>query len=466
MTKESLYRQGFTGERTRIDEHHPLVTDYDVVLLLNTYYIYNKTNNQVDLFINDPNTADQIKRQYLDKLQNYFDAEVAILVETDAQTPLPITKYVKKTDNVVIDEDIKKKFAKERGINRFGVKYYRQEFVDSPYIIGKSNIHANSACLNIVDNDDSRSVVFIYGPPGTGKSHLLENFAFNQTKKGYNTYFQNGNGFLDDVGKYFSDSKKYSMSPTTHSASTFVSDFAYMHLFIVDDIQAFDRDTKLDNYLSMFFTIYEIAARSKCKMIFSSDKPPESFEHIEKRIISRFLEGEVCLIEPPDNDMKNQCIEYFSKKNDLALSDNVVSLLLMCPDMRALKGLLQTCVTYKDLGKEDQIEEILRQTFERKSVAGARDGNVLFKLVRGILTEYFGIDEGYKKGTGKRKSREIAKIDNMIYYILQNHISHSILRNKLNIPVKHHKESLQRGMELYEGINDNTLHNKIKAVIS
>ena len=108
MTKESLSRQGVSGERIRIDENHSLITDYDVVLLLNSYYIYNKTNNQVDLFINDPNTADQIKRQYLNKLQNYFDAEVAILVETDTQSPLPITKYAKATDNIKIDDDVKK----------------------------------------------------------------------------------------------------------------------------------------------------------------------------------------------------------------------------------------------------------------------------------------------------------------------------------------------------------------------
>jgi len=466
MTKESLSRQGISGERIRIDENHSLITDYDVVLLLNSYYIYNKTNNQVDLFINDPNTADQIKRQYLNKLQDYFDAEVAILVETDTQSPLPITKYAKVTDNIKIDDDVKKKFSKERGTSRFGVKYYRQEFVDSPYIIGKPNIHANSACLNVIDNDNPRSVVFIYGPPGTGKSHLLENFAFNQTKKGYNIYFQNGNGFLDDVGKYFSDSRKYGMNPTTHNAPTFVSDFAYMHLFIIDDIQAFDRDTKLENHLSMFFTIYEIAVRSQCKMIFSSDKPPENFEHIEKRIISRFLEGEVCLIEPPDIDMKNQCINYFVTKNNLVLSESAVSLLLMCPDMRALKGLLQTCVTYRDLGNEDQIEEILRQTFERKSSAGVRDSNSVFRQIKGLLVEYLGADEGFRKSTGKRKSRDIAKIDNMVYFLLQDHINPAILRNKLNIPVKHHKESLKRGMELYEGISDKTLQNKIQAVLS
>jgi chromosomal replication initiation ATPase DnaA len=462
--KETQHRQG-SGERVHINESHPLVTDYNVVILLNSYYIYNKNNNQVDLFFKDPNTADQVKKQYLEKLHDYFDAEVAILVETDSQSPVPITKYVKVSEKDTLDDDVKKSFAKEKGINRFGIKYYRQEFVDSPYVIGKSNIHANSACLNIIDNPDAKTV-FIYGPPGTGKSHLLENFAFHQSKKKLNIYFQNGNGFLDDVGRYFSESKKYSSNPTIHRSPSFVSDFAYMHLIIIDDIQTFDRDTKLENYLSMFFTIYEIAVRSRCKLIFSSDKPPENFEHIEKRIVSRFLEGEVCLIEPPDQNMKQECIEYFVKKNMLSLSDRAVSLLLLCPDMRTMKGLLQTCVTYRDLGNEDQIEAILEQTFERKSSTEMRDGNTIFNQVRRIISDYFGINENDRKSNEKRKPRDVAKSDNIIYYILQDHISPAILRKKLNIPVKHHKECFERGKGFYQEIEDKALKNKITAVLS
>lgn len=470
MAAKKQQYQDDTAERIYIGVEHPLVVEYGCYLLIESYYIINKETNSTDVVLQYGVIAEEINTK-LTSLEEYFGTAVNIIVAPDTKQSLPRQTGIYIEDLKKKPEDQKKRFARERGTNRFGLKYYKQEYIDNPYIVGPPNELAYSVCLDICNATDSRTA-FLYGPPGTGKSHLIEYLAYIQSKKGLNIYFNNGTGLLDDITQYFTDSRKYTANPANNVRATFVHDFRNMDIFILDDIQAFDTERKLDSYLAIFFTLYEIATHHKCKMIFTSDKPVSEFMFLESRIVSRLSEAQSAIITLPDERMKIEYINKFAEKNAMRFERGAIEYLLRSATFRVLKGLLQTCLTYKDMNKEGLINGFLRETFESKMANIAQDGKNTVSRIRAVLGEYYGIDPNRRKENtsqkgekqGSRKPRDLARIDNITYYVLQGKISNSTLRNMLNIKSAHHKAALERGEELYK-IDKQNLQNKIKAVI-
>jgi len=396
-------------------------------------------------------------------------------VDSDTSTPIaPRTAgvYIKEINKK--PEDQKSVFAKQKGTNRFGQKYYKQEYIDNPYVLGPSNELAHSVCLSVCDSTDTKTA-FISGLPGTGKSHLIEHLAYVQSKKGWNVYFNNGTGLLDEISQYFTASKMYTINPSGSPKATFVQDFRNMDIIIIDDIQIFDSDKNLSNYLSVFFTIYELASHNKCKMIFTSDKPVSEYSFLEKtamRLVSRFMEAQSAVISLPDNQMKAEYISRFEKNNSIQFDREAVEYLLRSQTFRVLKGLLQTCLTYKEMNRENLVNSFLKDTFESTSARTSKGSNDVISKIQSILGEHYGVDPNKKKvNTSKkndnkreRKPNAIARIDNITYYLLQGKISNTILRNILDIQSAHHKHSLERGKAMYE-MDKEILQNKIRTVV-
>lgn len=201
------------------------------------------------------------------------------------------------------------------------------------FVIGKSNEFAHAAAVAASEAPGKQyTPLFIYGGSGLGKTHLLHAFErnVNELFPGLSTLFvtteQYLNRFVDAVRR--------------KTVSQFASVVRNYDVLLLDDIQFISGKSRLQEEL--FHTLnalYDIGAQ----VVISSDSKPDDLGDLEDRLKTRFMQGLVVDVQPPDVETRMAILHSLAERQGFWLPNDVAEVIAerISDNVRSLEGALR-----------------------------------------------------------------------------------------------------------------------------
>ncbi len=214
------------------------------------------------------------------------------------------------------------------------------EFTFETFIVGPSNTFAYAACKAIsTDNSGSSyNPLFIYGPSGLGKTHLLTAIS-NEIKKHHpdrTIISVSSETFTNDL-----------INAITHnSREAFHSKYRKADVLLVDDIQFISG--KESTQEEFFHTFNELFRAGK-QIVLTSDRPPKEIKTLEDRLKSRFEQGLLADISPPNFETRIAIIKRKADLLNIEIPTDVAEFIAnrLKKNIRQLEGAVKKMKAYK-----------------------------------------------------------------------------------------------------------------------
>ncbi len=276
------------------------------------------------------------------------------------------------------------------------------------FVIGSFNENAYAATQAILNNPGKiYNPLFIYGNTGYGKTHLIQALG-NSLKKKYS-----GIKIRYITSEVFSTEMVYAFQKSQIGA--FKNKYRDCDVFIMDDIQFLSgKDTTQNELFHLFNILYD----NDKQIIFSSDRHPTSIQDIPDRLKSRFAQGVMIDVQPPEFESRELIIGRKFTSLGLVMSEDVVRYLaeIVEGNIRELEGVVNLVHHHSTIkgGKQLsllEVKNVVKNNLVR-SVRQLSPEEVVQKV-----SDYYNVK--IEDITGKTKLKEIALPRQVIMYILR-----------------------------------------------
>ena len=213
------------------------------------------------------------------------------------------------------------------------IKAPHYEYSFETFIVGSSNRFAHAAALAVAETPEIiYNPLYIYGNPGLGKTHLL-------------------NAIRSRINEKFPDRVVISLS-----CEAFVNEFIYSlnngtinqfrekyrnaDYLLVDDIQFISG--KESTEVEFFNTFNTLFANNK-QIIVTSDRMPRDIASLKERYLSRFEQGLIADIQPPEFETRVAIIRRKAQLINIDLPDEIVFFIAdqIKSNIRQLEGVVK-----------------------------------------------------------------------------------------------------------------------------
>jgi len=240
------------------------------------------------------------------------------------------------------------------------------EYTFEHFVVGSSNKFAHAAALAVADavQKHNYNPLFIYGESGVGKTHLL--YAIRHAVESkfpyYNVICVKGEDFTNELITALRKGKNVEFREKYRSA-----DF-----FLIDDIQFIaGKIGTQEEFFHTFNTLRELGKQ----IVFTSDRPPSEIHTLEDRLRTRFEQGLLADIQPPDEVLRRAIIKSKAEQLGTILPDDVINYIADSLDssVRQLEGAVKMIIAYRDLMDEDITVEKVKTRLKEMYIKGGRD---------------------------------------------------------------------------------------------
>lgn len=205
-----------------------------------------------------------------------------------------------------------------------GDSYQLSKYTFDNFIVGDSNRFARAVCWKVASNAhvEEYNPLFIYGPSGVGKTHLMY-AVINEMRRAN-----------PNIKVIYTKGEDFTNNMVSHIAHKTMDAFRALYrgcdVLLVDDIQfiAGRESTQME----VFHTFQSLFDEGK-RIILASDRPPKDINPLEERLRSRFEQGLLTDINPPDFELRVAIIK--KKAEDLAIDVPIEVLEFLAENLRS-----------------------------------------------------------------------------------------------------------------------------------
>jgi chromosomal replication initiator protein len=278
------------------------------------------------------------------------------------------------------------------------------------FVVGPFNELAHAASQAVINNPGGAyNPLFIYGQTGVGKTHLMQAIG-NKIRDLY----QNKDVYYLTSEKFAVD---YTNSIQANTMGSFKEKYRKYNVIVMDDIQFFSEKEKTQEELfHLFNTLYENGSQ----VIFSSDRHPNFIPGLEDRLKSRFAQGMIVDISPPDYESRTAIIKKKSGQSNFLIPEEIVEYLATSVEgsIRELEGLLNSIICQAQLKNRvpnlNEVKGLIKSSIKPKKM-------VPVESIVKTVTGYYNIEpESIYKKTRKK---EIVKPRQLVMYLLREDYS-------------------------------------------
>ena len=240
------------------------------------------------------------------------------------------------------------------------------------FVVGDSNHMAYSMALSVAEQPGKTPLnpLFIYGRSGLGKTHLMkaiQNYIF-ETQPYLNTLYIDAAELLSEYMEASAAHDKEKLS-----FKNFKTRYEEADVLLVDDIQYLQGKTQT---LNMFFQIFNNLIQRGKQIVLSADRAPKNID-IDERYHSRFGEGGIVDIQPPELETKLGIVKLFISEYaksegmpDFTVPQEIQTYIaeISSSNIRELKSavtkvIYQMTFFHKDSLTIDEVHELLQNHF-------------------------------------------------------------------------------------------------------
>lgn len=276
------------------------------------------------------------------------------------------------------------------------------------FVIGESNRMAYSMAVQVADlpGNTVLNPFFIYGKSGLGKTHLMraiQNYII-ETQPNLRTVYVDSeeliSGYTDAVAEHDREKSSYKNFKTFYETAD---------VLLIDDIQFLQGKKQT---LDIVFQIFNKLINQGKQIVLSADRAPKNID-IDERYSSRFMQGGIVDIQPPEVEtklgiVKSYINEYRSTSGNESINIPEDVQLFIAENsgsnIRELKGAL-TIVIYhlnleeKDTLSVDEIESLLENHF-----SGGLRKNLTIEDIQKEVEQFYKIKHSEIVGPGRDRT--------------------------------------------------------------
>ena len=272
-----------------------------------------------------------INKKYLALLK--ISIEETLNQELELQIILP-----NETVSKIEDESSKISSVSQEDIsleNRILDANLNKKYTFDSFVVGSNNNIAQVTSLAVAESPgDVYNPLFIYGGVGLGKTHLIQsigNFVLKNNPSA-KVLYTTSESFTNEVIDLLRKKKT-----NQEEIIEFRKKYRSVDVLLIDDIQFMAN--KSETQQELFHTFNSLYNQNK-QIIFTSDRPPKELNGIEQRLISRFEQGLLADIAPPEYETRIAIIKRKAELYGMNLPDSIVDFLAdkLKTNIRQLEG--------------------------------------------------------------------------------------------------------------------------------
>jgi len=355
-----------------------------------------------------PNTysVDFNKKRYYEIIKNALDNQtknnntlnfiVQETIKNDCENAnnTPLFSYTHKTNN----------------------SFLHPKYTFDTLVVGNSNNFAFAAAQGIVKNPGlSYNPFFIWGGVGVGKTHLMQAIGHELLKKN-----------PDLKIKYFSAEtfgNELVSALKTKTMNQFKDKYRNLDCILVDDIQFIAGKEYTQE--EFFHTFNSLHMNGK-QVVLTSDRKPSEIDHLEDRLVSRFMGGLTVDIQLPDYEMRIAIISQKIEEKGIKITPEAVEFIAnnIESNIREIEGKIQQ-ITIQSLSQQvKEIDIFFVQNFfnpNLKSNNYQLNTKVNPRHIISVCAKHFNIKTSDL--CGKSRKKELVKARHITAYLLLTQIN-------------------------------------------
>lgn len=360
---------------------------------------YGKCENKtVTILIPNTNSSPEMLKYIEKNYTSYFQSALSDLLQDNYNVQFLLEEDMNtEKDNSfpVIPDDSLNAFKK----SNLNSKYRFENF-----IVGPNNNLAHSACLNVAEQpgENFNNPLFIYGGSGLGKTHLMTaigHYIIENTN--LKVLYVTSEEFTNEVINMFRTKNNASMVKMREK-------YRNVDVLLIDDIQfIIGKNSTQEEFFHTFNTLYQNGKA----VVISSDKHPAHMKELDERFRSRFQNGLLVDIQPPEYETRVAILRKYAENFNYKIPNDIINYIAenIKSNIRELEGAYNQVYAGQAKTLEDA-KEILKDTISPDKPAVITPSMIL----RGI-SDYYHVDP--EDITSKKRNAEIVLPRQIFMYL-------------------------------------------------
>lgn len=217
----------------------------------------------------------------------------------------------------------------------------KPEYKFSNFVIGNSNRFAHAAAKAVAEKPaKAYNPLFLYGGVGLGKTHLMQAIGNSILDKDphLKVLYISSEIFINEIIN----------SIQNKTTDAFRKKYRNIDCLIIDDIQFLEGK---DATQEEFFHTFNALKDANKQIIISSDRPPKDIKTLEDRLRSRFEQGLIADIQPPDLETRIAIIRSKAASKGIEVPNDVVTLIAtnISSNIREIEGAFTKILAWSSL---------------------------------------------------------------------------------------------------------------------
>ena len=269
--------------------------------------VYDEDDDKVTILLDDDvyqHYDSYIKEKFYTFIKNSIEAVTGKSYSLD---------FISKEDLESYDTE---KSENNQLIERAASANLNPNYTFDTFVVGPNNDFIAAAAKAVAkDPNTDWNPLFIYGGVGLGKTHLMHSIAHAilENQKDARVLYVTSEQFTNEVIE--------SIKEGVLASTKLRKKYRNIDALLIDDIQfVIGKERTEEEFFHTFNDLYQAGKR----IIISSDRPPKDFTNIEDRIKSRFGNGMMAEINPPDYETRMAILKKRCELEHDHLSDEIL----------------------------------------------------------------------------------------------------------------------------------------------
>ena len=268
---------------------------------------------------------------------------------------------------------------------------FNRSFTFERFVVGSSNQFAAAAAEAVADRPGKAyNPLYLYGGSGLGKTHLLHAIANRLKDSSLRVVYMTTEQFVNELINCI----------RRKQMDAFRQTFRGVDLLLLDDIQFIAGKERTQEE---FFHTFNTLQSTGRQVVFTSDARPADIPGLEERLRSRFLQGLIADIQPPDLETRCAILREKARAIGRELPEDVVLFISrkVQNNVRELEGCLNRTIAYAQLKNAKLSVDVVRMAlFEILPDERATNSADIIRFV----AQHYGIRVADLKGRSNRRS--------------------------------------------------------------
>jgi len=293
------------------------------------------------------------------------------------------------------------------------------DYVFDNFVVGNSNQFAHAAAVAVAEAPaNAYNPLFLYGNSGLGKTHLMQAICHYVAKENpkMKIMYVSSEKFTNELINAIRDER------TDERSNAFREKYRNVDMLLIDDIHFIaGKERTQEEFFHTFNTLYE----NKKQIVISSDNPPSKIETLEDRLRSRFEQGLIADLQPPDYETRVAILRKKALAENILVPDDVTEYIAnnFQANIRNLQGALTRVIAFASLTGNDINLDLAYDTL-KDIIAKNNINNIDIPYIIDAVSKHYSISS--KELVSRKRNKEIAFPRQVAMFLCRKYTSYSL----------------------------------------